>query len=390
MHFGTLRDSKCRLLVFAAFVSAGGCRGRPEASVAKDSATAIQSTPSHSASAEETHLAMGEWAERGSVAVYSGLTMGSTFAVSVANLPEAQRDQVAANVDDSLRLVDKQMSTWRDDSEIAALNRAKTGEAVAISAEFAEVLSLAQRVSVESEGAYDVSVTPVVEAWGFGASREKQQIPEESALQAARARVGYKHIKLSTGEQNRVVKGIDGMRLDLASIAPGYAADLIVKKLKSIGLPNLLVDVGGEVRGSGEKPGGEPWRVAVEVPAAHRDDAPKILHVVALREQALATSGDYRQYFEIDGVRYSHALDPRTGRPAANEVASASVLHAQAAQADAYATALMVLGPEAGWTFAQANDLAVCLILRNGQEFAVRMSAGFEKALLPSTTKGGQ
>lgn len=307
------------------------------------------------------------------VHVFEGPTMGTTWRVTALADGAADPSTIPAAVAADLAEIDRQMSNWRDDSVLAALNAHASTLPFPAPTMLLEVLALAREVSERSGGAFDVTVAPLVDAWGFGrVAREAP--PTEAELAALRARVGWSqlHVDLSAGTAR---KDQPGLVVNVSAIAPGYAADALSDRLVALGFPRHLVDVGGEFRARGDGPSG-PWRLGIE-----RPDGPvgarAVQEVVPLRDGALATSGDYRNYREQDGVRLSHTIDPRTGRPIAHRLASVSVVHRTAALADAWATALNVLGPDEGLTLAEREGLAALFLVRDEAGFVPRATSAF-------------
>ena len=315
--------------------------------------------------------------------------MGTVYRVHVvAAAPD--REAIRALVEERLNAVDRAMSTYRDDSEISRFNQLAAGESLVFSEETWAVLELAWRVREDSGGAFDPTVGPLVDAWGFGApGRDAEPTPvADDRLAETKRVVGA--IEL-LAEERRVLKLEDGAALDLSAIAKGWATDRVSEALSHAGFANHLVEVGGEVRTAGHSPAGDAWRIAIERPPVPATDSPPSARIAApedatgpglqkvlpFSDGSLATSGDYRNYWERDGVRYSHTIDPRTGRPVEHALASASVLHQSCALADAYATALMVLGPEEGLRWANQNGIAALLLAYRGNSLEEVSSAAF-------------
>jgi thiamine biosynthesis lipoprotein len=290
----------------------------------------------------------------------SGDALGTTWSVRVIGNADvsATVQQLREAVDGALKTVDDQMSTWRDDSELSALNDQPVGIPLKIGHDLAVVLNRAREISEATDGAFDVTVGPLVAAWGFGAGRSLTP-PADAELDALRKRLGYQHV---------VVKGLEAtrradVRIDLSAIAKGYAVDLIGKQLRALGFEAFMVEVGGEILTAGTKGDGSDWRLGIERP--EKDVAARVAaQVITVRGLALATSGDYRQFREISGRMLSHTIDPRTGRPTDSAVTSVSVVTTDCTTADAWATALMVLGPS-GLARAETAGLAVLMLVRN-------------------------
>lgn len=310
----------------------------------------------------------------------TGPTMGTTWRVSIVpaegGTGAVDRSGIDGAIRDTLTRIEALMSTWDPDSELSRFNRSSSTDPFPVAEETFEVFRRAVTLTEESVGAFDAAIAPVVEAWGFGpAGDPARSAPDERELERLLDEAGMRHIELD--ETARTVrKRRPGVQCDFSALAPGYAADRVAGLLAARGLRNILVDVGGEIVARGHNADGEPWQVAVERPEAPRRTAAR---VVPLRDAAIATSGDYRNYREVDGRRVSHILDPRTGRPIAHRLASATVVDAEAARADGLATALMVLGPDDGLALARQLDLAVLLLVRNDAGgFDERTTARFD------------
>ena len=239
-------------------------------------------------------------------------------------------------------------------------------------------LSYALTLAADTGGAYDPTVAPLVDAWGFGTSGRRYDPPSPAAIAAARARVGWARVELDATHHR--VRRPPGMQIDLSSMTHGFAADVVARYLQSLGLQRHLVDVGSEIRASGDSPENRPWRVAIERPppeATSNEASASPLRVAALRDAGVATSGNYRYYFDFNGRRYSHRIDPRTAEPITHPLASVTVIASECMHADALATALTVLGPEEGFDFAKRHDLAALFVVRTATGLEERMTPRF-------------
>ena len=287
--------------------------------------------------------------------------MGTAYRVKVVapSLSDAERDDLARVISGELENVNRKMSTYQDGSELSRFNHASATDAFALSSDTLCVFTEAARVSELTAGAFDITVGPLVDAWGFGPAKP-ERTPTEEELAALRESVGWRTI-LIDATAGTVRKTHAATRCDLSAIAKGYAVDRVSEALTRLGRQSHMVEVGGEVRTAGRNAAGEPWRIAVEKPFA---GSTALQRVVRLGDDAMATSGDYRNFIERDGIRYSHTIDPRTGRPVMHRLASVSVLHKSCMTADALATALMVMGEEEALTFATNHELAVLLLIR--------------------------
>ena len=305
----------------------------------------------------------------------SGPIMGTSYSVKldVPSLGAEERERVSDVIRSRLDEVNGLMSTYDPDSELSRFNASRSTEPQPMSAATLEVFETAERVSAASGGALDVTVGPLVEAWGFGVAGQPPVAPSDEALAELAERVGHQLLSVDA-DGGTLTKAHPGVEADLSAVAKGYAVDRVAEALDSMGYHRYLVEVGGELRAGDAKANGDPWRVAIETPnVAVRE----IYGVVELAREGVATSGDYRNFYELDGVEYAHLIDPRTARPARHSGASVSVIHPTATAADAWATALSVLGPEDGFEVAEREGLAALFITRSGDEFVARATAAF-------------
>lgn len=311
--------------------------------------------------------------------VFSGPALGSRYTVRVVMAPgdEAANERIRSAIDRELALAVRLFSSWSAESEVSRLSAHASTEPFVVSPETLAALELARRASEWSGGAFDVTVAPLVAAWGFGpASAKTRTPPADVALEALRERVGYRLLQLDPARRT-VTKARPDVACDLSGLAGGWAADRIAAALVGLGHRDVLVDVGGEVTARGRRADGGRWRVAVAWPDASQ--ARERALVLELQDAALATSGDYKQaWTDAQGRRYSHVLDPRTGRPIAHELASVSVVHQDGAWADALATALLVQGPDAGRARAAGERLAARFVRREAAGYTEWATPAFE------------
>ena len=316
----------------------------------------------------------------------AGATMGTTYSIRIAGagLGAAGLARLQAEVDQVLDEVNRQMSTYRPDSEITQFNRAGANEPVAVSPDFLRVLRRGLEIAEASGGAFDPTVGALVAAWGFGAGAKARQRPDPEQVAAARQQVGYGH--LAIGADGRITKGIAALQLDLSAIAKGYGVDRVAELLLSRNIRNFLVEIGGETRAEGLNGSGVPWRVGVQRPDYGPEPGRDFEGVLGLTGgRAVATSGDYQNFYQDgDGATYAHIIDPRTAMPVRHAVASVSVLAADCLTADGLATTLDVLGPEEGipWLAEHFPGAEVLFVVRrdNG-EYGEIASPGFAAAL---------
>lgn len=311
----------------------------------------------------------------GEVAQFVGATMGTQYTVKVAQSSALNLQAAASAVQQAFDAVDHGMSIFRADSEVSRFNRAAAG-AVPVTTDLMTVLAMAQRVARWSDGAFDVTVKPLVQSWGFGTDK-RARLPDDGRLQSARAAVGWRALTLEP-QTSVAIKAHDTLQIDLGGIAKGYGVDQGAAALERLGVRNYMIEVGGEVRTAGVNGAGNPWQIGIEEP----DAAPqRARHVVGLSGQSMATSGDYRIFFERDGRRYSHEIDPARGAPIEHGLASVSVVADDAMQADALATALIVLGPDRGYALAQGAGVAAHFIVRDKAGTLLDRSTGAFAAL---------
>ena len=306
----------------------------------------------------------------------TGETMGTDYKVKIAGLSKShQLADVKAEIDKRLKTVNDQMSTWQTNSELSRFNRCTATNWFAVSRETATVVSEAIRIGELSGGAFDVTVGPLVNLWSFGPENRPKKIPADEEIAFVKRRIGLG--KLSARLDPPALKKSHGdVSVDLSAIAKGFGVDKIAEYLDELKPTGYMVIIGGEVRCRGTTDDGTGWKIGIQSPNELHNAA---YRTVTLHNTAMATSGDYRNYFEQNGKRYSHTIDPRTGRPVRHPPGSVSVLDARCAVADAYATALVVLGPEAGYALAVELDLpALFLTVDEHGTIQERMTPAFE------------
>ncbi len=313
----------------------------------------------------------------------TGHALGTYYRVRLVTeepLTRAALEPIEAAVLDALNNVNEKMSTYRPDSELSAFNALESTEPFPLSPHTLVVFDKPLRVSEATGGAFDVTIGPLVNAWGFGPGRWdlEPEPPPEDELEALLERVGYELLELDL-EARTIRKTRPDVYADLSGVAKGYAADEAARALDRLDIPNYLVELGGEIVTRGRNARGETWTVGVE----HPTEPPETLYaVIALDGRAMATSGDYRNFFEYEGVRYSHAINPATGWPVAHNLTSVSVLHEESAWADAWATGLLVLGPREGVDVAMEHALDALFIIEIEEgRFGHVMTGDFAGAL---------
>ena len=291
----------------------------------------------------------------------SGETMGTWYTVKVVDVPEdLSREALSQAIQSELDNVNSKMSTYLPDSELSRINQAAVSAMTPVSRDTFEVLSKSLEVWRLSLAAFDITVGPLVNLWGFGPEqRQSDSLPSQKAMVAAWNRVGSDGLILHM--DGRKVEKRKDLYLDLSAIAKGYAVDKVALALEGMGISRYLVEVGGEIRAGNNKAPNRPWKVAIEEPIS---DSRKVHRVVSINNASMATSGDYRNYIEIDGRHYSHTIDPRDGKPVSHNLVSVTVIAPYCVDADAWATAIMVLGPKQGMEVAEANNMSVYMILK--------------------------
>lgn len=306
---------------------------------------------------------------------FDGPTMGSTFSVKyVRSSGVADKQTLQQETSNILAELDRQLSTYRADSDIERFNALPAGRCEVMPPAVRLLVETGEQLSLQTDDAFDLTLEPLLNLWGFGPQGRVEQTPGEAQIAEVMQRVGHKHLRIE-GEQLCKSAAVE---VDFNSIAAGYAVDRVAQRLQELGVSSYLVEITGELKAQGRKPDGSPWRIAIEAP---RDDQRVAQQVIELDGLAVSTSGDYRNYFERDGRRYSHTLDPHTGRPVEHKLASVTVLDGSALQADGLSTALMVLGPERGFEFARQHRIAALFVIREGQGFVTKSTDGFEQVI---------
>lgn len=311
--------------------------------------------------------------------VFEGPTMGTTFRVKVVSreLTVDQQEQIRDLIRSELEDVNATMSTYRESSELSRFNQSKQSGPFSFSEAAFQVFLEAQRIGAATNGAFDITVGPLVNAWGFGPDKVEPEDLGPKEVNELRSYVGWDKIVIDEAAAT-VHKMEPGVYCDLSGIAKGFAVDEISQTLTRKGYGRHMVEVGGEIRTRGRNLRGTAWRIAIERPLS---TGRQVQRIVPLSNQAMATSGDYRNFYEEDGVRFSHTIDPRSGRPVQHRLASVSVIDPSCMRADGYATAFMVMGEEEGYRFAEENDIAALFLVRRGPEFEEKPTAAFDELL---------
>ena len=302
------------------------------------------------------------------VLTISGTKMGTSYHITVI-ADQLPPDDLEQQIEQLLAKVDNSMSTYKKDSEISQFNRLPVGQTMAISQEFSEVVKISRQIWQLSNGAFDPTIGPLVDLWGFGPDERHESIPSSKTIELTKAQIGFDSVVLDEYKLSKT----KAVSIDLSAVAKGYAVDRVADLLEMLALPDYLVEIGGEIRVSGFNADGVAWRIAMEQPQLFAE----VDRVINITDIAVATSGDYRNYFEKDGVRYSHTIDPVTGRPIVHNLASVTVLTQSCAEADAWATAFSVLGVEQSLKLAEQLDIAAYMLVRQNEQFVPRTSEAF-------------
>lgn len=315
---------------------------------------------------------------------FSGETMGDSEWNVVLFGDASRKEEYRKAVDSALTDVDQRMSTYKPESEVSRFNASQSTDWFEVSAGTAKVVQRALQISEQCDGAFDITVGPLVNLWKFGPDKSQFRVPDEATIEATRALVGFRKLQCRL-DPPALKKEIPGLQIDLSSIAQGYGVDQAAERLQELGVASFLVEVSGEIRVQGKKPDGTPWIAGIEKPVSDRRE---VYAAIPLSEQSLATSGNYRNFYEIDGRRFGHTIDPATGAPVQGAPLSASVVGPDCTTADAIATAAMVLG-NAGVELGLEFGCEVLLLMPASPPNSIRevRSSGFPATVEPDTGK---
>jgi len=304
-----------------------------------------------------------------------GETMGTTYVVKVVrNSDTINYESIKQQIDILLGKLNNHLSTYIKDSELSLFNNYRETDWFAVSEDLAVVMAEAKRVGELSGGVFDITIGPLVNLWGFGPELRPMKIPSAEEISHRKSVTGLEKLEIRL-EPPAIKKAIPELYCDLSAIAKGFGVDRVAEYLDSIGCRNFLVEIGGEVRTKGNNHQGKKWVIGIATP----DDNPDIRKVLEISNLSLATSGDYRNYFEQDGLRYSHTIDPRTGRPIIHKSLSVTVIHESCMTADGLATAITVMGPEKGFDFALDNNIGLLIIEKDGENFIEKKTPDFDR-----------
>lgn len=312
--------------------------------------------------------------------VLDGKTMGTFWRVSVIGVDEAKAQALRAKVQAQLDADDRLLSTWKNDSALMRFNHAADTRPWPVSEAMADIVTLSLRIGAQTDGAMDITVGPLVNLWGFGPDKQPVATPDAQAIAAAKARTGLQHLQvINQSGRQFLQKDIPDLFVDLSTVGEGYAADHLARLMEQEGISRYLVSVGGALVSRGMNGEGKPWRVAIQKPT-DRENA--VQAIVDINGHGISTSGSYRNYYELDGKRISHVIDPQTGQPITHKLVSVTVIAPTALEADGWDTGLMVLGPEKAQQVVREQGLAVYMIVKEGEGFKTWMSPQFRTFLV--------
>ncbi|WP_435341665.1 FAD:protein FMN transferase ApbE [Klebsiella quasipneumoniae] len=312
--------------------------------------------------------------------VLDGKTMGTFWRVSVIGVDEAKAQALRAKVQAQLDADDRLLSTWKNDSALMRFNHAADTRPWPVSEAMADIVTLSLRIGAKTDGAMDITVGALVNLWGFGPDKQPVATPDAQAIAAAKARTGLQHLQvINQSGRQFLQKDIPDLFVDLSTVGEGYAADHLARLMEQEGISRYLVSVGGALVSRGMNGEGKPWRVAIQKPT-DRENA--VQAIVDINGHGISTSGSYRNYYELDGKRISHVIDPQTGQPITHKLVSVTVIAPTALEADGWDTGLMVLGPEKAQQVVREQGLAVYMIVKEGEGFKTWMSPQFRTFLV--------
>ena len=318
--------------------------------------------------------------------VLEGKTMGTVWRVSLADVDSARKAELQQRIQQVLDSDDAELSTWKPTSVLSRFNQSRELTPQPVSENMADIVTMALRIGAKTHGAMDITVGPLVNLWGFGPTKQPAHTPDDAQIAAAKAQTGLQHLRVIQGAGGQwLQKDLPGLYVDLSTVGEGFATDHLARLMEQQGINNYLVSVGGAVLSRGVNAQRQPWRVAIQKPT-DRENA--VQARVDLQGHGISTSGSYRNYYELDGKRVSHVIDPVTGRPIEHKLVSATVIATTALEADGWDTGLMVLGSEKAKALAIQQQLAVYLITKEGDRFTSWMSPQFAAFLIQPGTPG--
>ena len=301
-----------------------------------------------------------------------GRTMGTTYNIKIVVKDDSiQIDQLQSDIDSILKQINQEMSTYIPTSELSLFNQNTSTEPVEISTGLQRVIKESIRIGKISQGKLDVTVGPLVNLWGFGPEHRPDNVPSDELLASTKAKIGLRYLSLN---DNKLTKAIPELYVDLSTTAKGYGVDVVAELIEQRGINNYLVEIGGEMRIKGFKSSGELWHVAIEKPMSNERS---VYQILVPKDNAVATSGDYRNYFEESGTRFSHIIDPDTGKPIHHKLVSVTVIHPSSMTADGLSTAMMVMGEDKAYQFATEHGVAAYIISKTDDGFREQVTEKF-------------
>lgn len=312
--------------------------------------------------------------------VLEGKTMGTFWRVSVAGVDAARAEQLQTRIQAQLDADDQLLSTYKNDSALMRFNQSHSLAPWPVSEAMADIVTSALRIGKKTHGAMDITVGPLVNLWGFGPDKQPVKVPMQAQIDAAKARTGLQHLTvIDQAQQQFLQKDLPDLFVDLSTVGEGYAADHLARLMEKEGIARYLVSVGGALNSRGLNAGGRPWRVAIQKPT---DSENAVQALVDINGHGISTSGSYRNYYELDGKRLSHVIDPQTGRPITHNLVSVTVIAPTALEADGWDTGLMVLGAQKAKEVVRQEGLAAYLVVKEGEGFKSWMSPQFESFIV--------
>lgn len=309
-----------------------------------------------------------------------GKTMGTYWRVSVVDIDAARAEKLRNRIQAQLDADDRLLSTYKNDSALMRFNHTKSLTPWPVSEAMADIITTSLRIGDKTQGAMDITVGPLVNLWGFGPDKQPVQVPTQAQIDAAKAKTGLQHLTvINQAHQQYLQKDLPDLYVDLSTVGEGYAADHLARLMEQEGIARYLVSVGGALNSRGMNAERRPWRVAIQKPT-DRENA--VQAVVDINGHGISTSGSYRNYYEVDGKRLSHVIDPQTGRPIEHNLVSVTVIAPTALEADGWDTGLMVLGAEKAKEVVRREGLAVYMITKEGEDFKTWMSPQFSAFLI--------
>lgn len=317
---------------------------------------------------------------KAAVTVLEGKTMGTFWRVSVVWVDKARAEELRTKVQTQLDGDDRLLSTWKNDSALMRFNHSRSTTPWPVNEAMADIVTESLRIGRKTQGAMDITVGPLVNLWGFGPDKQPVSTPTQAQIDAAKARTGLDKLTvINRADRQYLQKSIPDLYVDLSTVGEGYAADHLARLMTEEGISRYLVSVGGALVSRGMNADGQPWRVAIQKPT-DRENA--VQAIVDINGHGISTSGSYRNYYELDGKRISHVIDPQTGRPITHKLVSVTVIAPTALEADAWDTGLMVLGTEKAQQVVREQGLAVYMIMKDGDGFTTWMSPQFRAFLV--------